>query len=292
MSQAKNPIALNRLSRRSALAGLSVAAAAGVAALPAGAQGAGASEWAGAADPIFAVIAEHRAAVEAYVRALHVEGALRGPGMDAASRIVSAAFAHANTHLLEVLTVQPTTLAGVAAVLHHVGLPEFLDKAEFGEHEDEEDETILSAPILAYECEWKCAVRDFPTRLAETVRSLIGQSSSARVAQPVADPIYAAIERHRVAWADLDSRCFALADAYTPEAEAEQARLSEAVSVTEANLANVEPTTLAGSIAVLRYVAETQERDMGGLVVNENNPCLLRTLANALATIAAESGRS
>jgi hypothetical protein len=63
MSQADNRNTTN-LSRRSALAGLAGAAAAGATALPAAALG---------VDPIFAVIAEHRAAVEAWIKAIDAE---------------------------------------------------------------------------------------------------------------------------------------------------------------------------------------------------------------------------
>jgi hypothetical protein len=73
------------------------------------------------------------------------------------------------------------------------------------------------------------------------------------------DPIYAAIERHRAPWAELNARGASLGDSDAPEAKRELARLLDAVEVGEGELAGeVEPTTIAGVVALLRYVADLE----------------------------------
>jgi hypothetical protein len=163
MSQAEKPNITNRLSRRSALAGLAGAAAAGITPVIAGAA---------EVDPIFAVIAEHRAAAMAHWRALHAFGELPygDPEYKAAHIVEREASGHANELLWEVLHTQPTTLAGMAALLDHVGQPEFIKVEERG------TETVLSGPFAGAddECPLARAAREFPVRLAETLRGLIG----------------------------------------------------------------------------------------------------------------------
>src|ERR1700733_10212141 len=66
------------------------------------------------------------------------------------------------------------------------------------------------------------------------------------------DPIYASIERHRLALNALDSRCSALDEAETPEAKEELDALYEALAHAEFF---TEPTTIAGAATLLRYVA-------------------------------------
>jgi hypothetical protein len=124
-------------------------------------------------DPIFAVIAEHRTAVEEYNRAVMVSGAMRGYGpnkdarYDAAHAATNEALYRTEDALWDVLTAQPTTLAGIVALLAHVGLPEFLTEApEF------ENETVLSTCTNADE-EMKQAAQDFPALLAETMRDIM-----------------------------------------------------------------------------------------------------------------------
>jgi hypothetical protein len=65
-----------------------------------------------------------------------------------------------------VLTVQPTTLASAVALLAHIGQPEFLWL--------ESDETFLTTANENTDEELKRVGRDFPLRLAETLRGLIG----------------------------------------------------------------------------------------------------------------------
>jgi hypothetical protein len=146
------------LAKMSGTAGLSVAAVAGAVALPAAAA---------EVDPIFAVSADHRAAVEAWCRAISADG----PDDRELSAAEDAADDRRAAAYWEVLTAQPTTLAGVAALLAHVGTPQFLDEPG-PEHEDER-ETFLSTPNHDGGGDWKRAAQDLPVRLAETMRGLI-----------------------------------------------------------------------------------------------------------------------
>jgi hypothetical protein len=76
------------------------------------------------ADPIFAVIADHRAAIEAMNAAWKISGALKpGPEFEAADAVSTAASRREYEARLPVLTMQPTTMAGVAALLDHVQIP-------------------------------------------------------------------------------------------------------------------------------------------------------------------------
>jgi hypothetical protein len=125
-----------------------------------------------ALDPIFAVIAEHRAAWEASNRASLASGRISGdaPEYDAALELARAAADRAWPLLTDVLTAQPTTLAGAVALLAHVG------QTESGEREGEFWQTYLS---IASDCnvdETRDAAKNFPLRLAETLRGLIGEA--------------------------------------------------------------------------------------------------------------------
>jgi hypothetical protein len=65
-----------------------------------------------------------------------------------------------------IAAVQPTTLAGVAALLHHVGRGQWLGFDTTGIL----DETVLS--VLTHggrECPFGRAAQEFPVRLAETL---------------------------------------------------------------------------------------------------------------------------
>jgi hypothetical protein len=70
------------------------------------------------------------------------------------------------------------------------------------------------------------------------------------------DPIFAAIEAHRATWAELNTRCSALSDEGTPEADAELQRIMDVDFDAACELADTEPMTLAGAVALLRYAAE------------------------------------
>jgi hypothetical protein len=169
MSQDEKSNTMSRLTRRRALAGLSVAAAAGVAALPAGAAAAPIEP-----DPIFAVIAEHRAAAVNWGRILRIYGKMRenDPNIKTARIEERTTAKAADACLWDVLHVQPTSLEGIAALLDYLGQPAFLDP-------DFSTDTVLSAAADAgdMDCPFARAVREFPARLAETMRGLIGRRS-------------------------------------------------------------------------------------------------------------------
>jgi hypothetical protein len=65
--------------------------------------------------------------------------------------------------LREVLSCQPTTLAGLAALVHHLGQPEFLIYGRKGT-----GQVILQEALAEHNVEAKA----FLIRLAETVRAL------------------------------------------------------------------------------------------------------------------------
>jgi hypothetical protein len=87
----------------------------------------------------------------------------------------------------------------------------------------------------------------------------LGAIALTRAAGP--DPIFAAIAAHQLAWDNL-GRCSELDAADTPEADAELERLWLAYSNARAALVN--PTTIAGAVALLRHVHDHQE-DMDGI---------------------------
>jgi hypothetical protein len=175
------------LSRRSALAGLSVAAAAGVAALPAGAAAAGAAVALVAADPIHAVIAAHSEAVE-HEMACHKaslalenslpddrttwhhyvghsetppDGCADAPEWIASELAMLRAYECRSETVEALLTTAPTTLAGALDFLEYLGSPEFP-----GSHE-----SLMSSICQNYHDE------DLLTNLVATMRGLIGEQS-------------------------------------------------------------------------------------------------------------------
>jgi hypothetical protein len=66
-----------------------------------------------------------------------------------------------------VLTTQPTTIAGVAALLEHVGQPENLTE----EPDPEQRESILSG-VREANLELRVAGREFPKMVAATLRAI------------------------------------------------------------------------------------------------------------------------
>jgi hypothetical protein len=72
-----------------------------------------------------------------------------------------------------VLTVQPTTLAGIAALLDHVGQGEHFDMANGGD----DPETILTAATQYTSKEKRKIAHEFPLRLAATMRSILGRTA-------------------------------------------------------------------------------------------------------------------
>jgi hypothetical protein len=146
-----------KLSRRSALVGLSLAAA------PATVASACALSE---ADPVFAVIAEHRAAQEA------LDAAGKVPETEYDESIYDRADRRAIDAEHPLFTTEPTTIAGVAALLEYVGsdLHPCLGT-------DSEDGTT----ILSYAHGWENrpdvveAARTFPRRMGTILRNLIAQ---------------------------------------------------------------------------------------------------------------------
>jgi hypothetical protein len=94
------------------------------------------------ADPIFAAIKKHRRACMAY-RAASQAAALMGdeagrltPAVSAAEDETERMMNLEGDALLELLNCEPTTLAGIAAVLNHLDKPASLN--------EENDDTVLS----------------------------------------------------------------------------------------------------------------------------------------------------
>jgi hypothetical protein len=80
-------------------------------------------------------------------------------------------------------------------------------------------------------------------------------SAGAFASVPVAiDPIYAAIAAHGTA--NLEYHDENLVDEDHPRYDKEMQRLSDAAEAAAVNLCDVQPTTIAGAIALLNYYAE------------------------------------
>jgi hypothetical protein len=173
-------------SRRSLLAGIAAAATPIAPALASAMGGLPASPT--PVDPIFAVIAEHRAAFRALVDILEDHQA--DPAAETATSWGLEAAIRA------VLTTQPTTIEGAAALLHHVGQHECLGM----DREYEDRETVLTA-WNDIEDERKRIAQDFPLRLASTVRAMAETATLRRIEPSEPDPIYAAIKAEREAYA-------------------------------------------------------------------------------------------
>jgi hypothetical protein len=122
------------------------------------------------------VIAKHWIVVGEKYHAIRLDGVTPwdAPEGEAVRAAVQDAYKREREHLLQVLTVQPTTLAGVQAVLNYLGQDEFLNFGEDGFS----DETVLSAWSNCDYEEITEAAKAFPARLAATMRSLIGEVRS------------------------------------------------------------------------------------------------------------------
>jgi hypothetical protein len=128
------------------------------------------------ADPIFAVLAEHRAAMKAYLEASAISGGLKDGTEDweTAWAVTQAAIKREHAALHAVLTTEPTTLDGATAVLGHVGQDNFLGEATEGAY----GETLLlvehddrGGPLYK-------AAHEFPGRLAKNMRGLMAVERS------------------------------------------------------------------------------------------------------------------
>jgi hypothetical protein len=117
--------------------------------------------------------------------------------------------------------------------------------------------------------------------LVRDIIALANAGSTAVTVMKAPDPTFAAIERHRKAWAVFDERCSELDDLDTRESKAEWRRLMDAVD--EGRDAISRPTTVAGAIAVLRYAADPRND------IFEKPTQFMHAIADALENIAVTS---
>jgi hypothetical protein len=126
-------------------------------------------------DPIFAILAEHRAATNAYVEASLISGDLADhtPEWEAANAVTQASIERQHASVYAVLTSQPTTLAGVVALLAQVGQGQFLEATE--EAEDSRGfETVLTTWGHGDgDDNFTIASKGFLRRIAATTRGII-----------------------------------------------------------------------------------------------------------------------
>jgi hypothetical protein len=193
-------------------------------------------------DPAIVAIAMHRQARAVSNAAPYGRMRPEDPGEEEAYAAASVLEDREIAALGGVLTTRPATIAGLLALLDYIaGHPDYLLR-EGGK----EAET-------------------FPALLATTARGLIASRLNIEVSAIPApsepDPIYAAIERHRIVWAELGSRCQALSDLDTLELNAALAPIHEAVENAEADLIDPAVTTIAGAVELLRYVAEMEREE-------------------------------
>jgi hypothetical protein len=119
-------------------------------------------------DPIFKKVEAHRAAVHSWQSASRISADLEkadDPGYEAAERLTSKESKREMKALRALLRCQPTTLAGVIALLDHLGQPQLLC--------EKSDGTVLSGTDYWWD-ENKDEVRAFPHVLAGALRSLVG----------------------------------------------------------------------------------------------------------------------
>jgi hypothetical protein len=93
-------------------------------------------------------------------------------------------------------------------------------------------------------------------RLATAAGAALGVPAIA-----VADPIYEAIERHRGLWAELGRQCRATREMDALEQNAALAPLHDDIEGAENELIESKITTIAGAVALLRYVAEMEREE-------------------------------
>lgn len=112
-------------------------------------------------DPIFAAIAMHRAATAAFHATCGRKGRLAGAG--AGSKVHDRAYRRNSSALYRVLTTDPTTMSGVAAVLRHVG------SCDTRPHDCTSRLSDASVGANGGTTDWDRAVVQFPKRLAAVV---------------------------------------------------------------------------------------------------------------------------
>lgn len=146
-------------SRRALLAGAPAAAAAALAAGGAVNIVATATARPSSVDPIFAVIAEHRAAHEQHEAACEQEE--HEPDDDKAMEAIDVAHERAMAAEWALFTTAPTTVAGVAALLAYVATESTAD-----------DQTILLYGTGWSDEELVTAVKAFPAHVAAALRNI------------------------------------------------------------------------------------------------------------------------
>jgi hypothetical protein len=186
---------MTNLTRRKVFASLPAAAAAMA---PAAATALSGLATGTAGDPIFAVLAEHREAMRAESVAYRAQadaeetipltlrswsyragdeglpaGCTDPPEWIAAEMGVVNACNRARDAELAVLLTPPTTLAGVVALLDHVGLPNFPD-----EDGSDGNDTILENASLCFRDDIKDAATDFLPMIVDTLRELLSEAQS------------------------------------------------------------------------------------------------------------------
>jgi hypothetical protein len=222
-------------------------------------------------DPIFAVIAEHRAHMRDWADAMDAEHEAESDEEDkAATAAIDAASDAFESSIGVVLTAQPTTIAGVAALLEHVGQEEFLGMSSGGDERDHYETVLTTWVNTGREDPRKRIAQDFPIRLAATVRAMAGTATVRRIEPSEPDPIYAAIAEHRQA---VKAEARALEDTFgfgggpaeepedSPAHVAAEERHSTASDRTQAavwKLVEIEPTSAAGLRALMQYVVSIE----------------------------------
>jgi hypothetical protein len=157
------------LSRRRLLASVPAVAAAGV---PSVATALGGLAAGATIDPIFGLIAAQRETMRALSAAFRkqsdMEEADSDEGWNEGKVDVDDAHDRDCDALVVVLTTQPTTLAGVAALLEHCGLPRFPD-----EKGASRNDSILRDASLCFQKDVVDAAKDFLPTIAATLRKLL-----------------------------------------------------------------------------------------------------------------------
>jgi len=235
-------------SRRSLLMGLAAAATVPAPALATAMGGLPASQ---APDPIFAVIAEHRAAQEAVYVTFGANDLDDDEDPNKAMALERATAAE-----WPLFTTAPTTVAGAAALLQYVGS----DAHETWQNEVRGSRDTVLSYASRYEGRLRAATHRFPLHVGAALRRMIGTAVVREIAPAEPDPIFAAIERHRQARSKLSDVVAAADLAFDdPQYDAMQKPLDKANRKEMAlswKLIEIEPTTAAGLTAIMQYVVE------------------------------------
>jgi hypothetical protein len=127
-------------------------------------------------DPIFDVIAEHRAALWARWAALTVSGSLvaHDPRLEKADARTGAAWDREREALEELLACRPTTMGGLVNLIAYVGQPEDDDDDD----RPPQSETIISGAFRS----GRISAEQWTRRLSKDAERLLKRGRSARPA--------------------------------------------------------------------------------------------------------------